>query len=56
MTAALGEVAVPAGISLSTKKFRRRIAHCIGGLPMTLLNALDGRSAAGQRVRHRRPC
>jgi hypothetical protein len=48
MTASLSRVAVPAGISFSTKKFRRRIAHCIGGLPMILLNALVGKSAVGQ--------
>jgi hypothetical protein len=48
MTAGLSDVAVPAGISLSTKKFRCRIAHCIGGLPMTLLKILVVRSCVGQ--------
>ena len=38
MTASLNEVAVAAGMIFSTKKFRCRIAHCIGGLPMILLN------------------
>ncbi len=48
MMAGLSDVAVPAGIILSTKKFRCRIAHCMGGLPITLLKILGDRSCVGQ--------